>query len=1116
MTEESGGRRSKLSAAQKAVLERRIRDAAEPVSASRGIARRPDPDAPAPLSSAQQRLWVLDQLAPGNCWYNVTRTARIEGPLDENLLAAALDRVVARHESLRTTFVSLDGQPFQKVWPSSGVALSIQSLETLTPPEREPAALARALADAETPFQLAAGPLVRGLLLRLSPEHHVLHLTAHHIVTDGWSMELLFQELSAFYEAGATGSAPSLAPLSFQYADFCLWQRNWLESDRARSQMSHWAERLRGAAQLDLPLDRPRPPLPTFGGAHRTKVLPGPLLEGLTAVARRENATLFMVLLSAFEVFLYRHSGQDDVSVATPIAGRTLPELEPLIGFFVNTLVLRGDLSGNPSFREVVRRVRETALDSYAHQDVPLEKLVETLRPQRHLAQNPLAQTLFVLQNAPSSALRLSGADVTPIDLVTRTARFDLELHARETSEGLSCMLIGALDLFEEDTLDRLLERYETLLHSLAERPDAPIGTLDILPAAERRTLLDWNRSERDYRTGRQLQEFLELQARRMPEAPALEFEGSRLTYGELNGRANQFARHLRGLGVGPDVLVGICLERSLEMVVALLGVLKAGGAYVPLDPAYPSERLAFMLEDAQIRVLVTEARLEKNLPVSPEVHLCLLDREADMIAKEPGTDLEVVGSPENTAYVIYTSGSTGKPKGVLVTHANVDRLLTATEHWFGFDERDVWTLFHSYAFDFSVWEMWGALRYGGRLVVVPQLTARSPEAFHELLARSGVTVLNQTPSAFRQLIAADASSSTELSLRLVIFGGEALEPGMLRPWFERHGDTRPQLVNMYGITETTVHVTYDPVRRIDAEQPTVSVIGRAIPDLQVYVLDRHFGLCPIGVPGEIHVAGAGVARGYLRRPQLTAERFVPNPFGAGRLYRSGDLGRYRGDGRIEYLGRIDHQVKIRGHRIEPGEIETVLSQHPGVSEAVIVAREDADENRRLIAYIVGGETVPSISELRSFLKRTLPEYMIPSLFIPLERLPLTPSGKVDRKALPAPDQARPELEGAFTAPETPIEHRLAEIWSQILRIERVGRNDNFFDLGGHSLLATQLISRIRDQFAVELPLRLLFQFPTVAELAEAVSQAPAAAASIPIARLGRPSRFRAFETKQP
>ncbi|MFN2633628.1 MAG: condensation domain-containing protein, partial [Thermoanaerobaculia bacterium] len=696
MADRPADSRSALSSEQRTALERRVREAASSAGPRVRISRRADPAAPAPLSSAQQRLWVLDQLVPGNSFYNVPRTFRIEGALDSRVLAAALEETVRRHESLRTTFENRDGQPVQVIGEAGPFSLSEVSLEGRPPDEREAAALELAREDAERPFDLARGPLLRATLLRLSENAHLLHITVHHIVTDGWSMDVLWRELSISYEARLGGRSPGLAPLPVQYADFCRWQQEWLRGESASAQVSHWAERLKGAAPLELPVDHPRPTTPTFRGTYQTRVVSREVVEKLRSLSRAEGATLYMAILAAFEIFLQRHTGQDDVSIATPIAGRQFPELEGLIGFFANTVVIRGDLSGQPTAREVIRRVREAALDAYAHQDVPLEKLVEALRPERSLSQNPIAQVVCVLQNEPASELVLPGARVAPIELLTNTARFDLELHARERRGELACTIMGSSELFDGETVERLLERFVVLLEAIAENPDRPAAALDLLPAGERSRLLsEWNPPTRDFSTGRQLHEFFQRRAAEAPESTAVEFESARLSYSELNVRSNQLAWHLKTLGVGPDVLVAVCLDRSLEMMVALLGILKAGGAYVPLDPAYPADRLAFMLEDAGAPVLVTSQRLKGALPERAGLRVCLLEGDFASLEGEQTHDPPVTGSPDDLAYVIYTSGSTGKPKGVLVTHRNVDRLFAATEPWFGFDERDVWTLFH-------------------------------------------------------------------------------------------------------------------------------------------------------------------------------------------------------------------------------------------------------------------------------------------------------------------------------------------------------------------------------------------------------------------------------------
>ncbi len=1068
-----------------------------------------------PLSFAQQRLWYLDQLEPGSPLYNIPTAVRLRGPLDADALARALNAVVARHASLRTTFaMTADGRAHQVIAPALTLTLGREDLTALPEAEREAAARRRARAEAQRPFDLAAGPLLRASLLHLGADDHALLLTLHHIVADGWSMTVLVRELLAFYQAGEQAPLPAL-PL--QYADFAGWQRRWLQGEALDAQLAYWRRQLAGAPPLlELPTDRPRPAVQSFRGATYSFSLPRELADRLRALSQKAGATLFMTLLAGFQALLARYSNQDDLAVGTPIANRNRAETEGLIGFFVNTLVLRADLSDDPSFRDLLKRVREAALGAYAHQDVPFEMVVDALQPERNLSYPPLFQVLFALQNtgrldALSAAPQTAGAlTITSLDAHSGTAKFDLTLEMMEGPDGLGGAFEYNTDLFDAATIERLAVHFHNLLAGAAASPETPVSRLPLLTDAERRQLLvDWN-PPADFDADGTLSERFAAQAARTPDAVAVSFDdgGGRqtLTYAELDRRANQLAQALRARGVGPDVLVALCLERSLDMVVAILGTLKAGGAYLPLDLAYPSDRLAFMIEDARAPVLISQAPLADRLPATT-AEVLWIDRDWDQIARLPDTAPESGAAPEHLAYVIFTSGSTGRPKGVMVTHANVIRLFTATEAWYHFGPEDVWTLFHSYAFDFSVWELWGALLYGGRLVVVPYLTSRSPEAFYDLLHTEAVTVLNQTPSAFKQLIRVEdtRAAAAGLALRAVIFGGEALEFGSLRPWFDRHGDQRPQLVNMYGITETTVHVTYRPVSLADLVEAAPSMVGRPIPDLQVYVLDRHRQPAPIGVVGELYVGGAGVARGYLNRPELTAERFVemrdwrltdtqlssanPQSF---RLYKTGDLARFRPNGDLEYLGRIDHQVKIRGFRIELGEIEALLGAQPGVRETLVLAREDQPGDKRLVAYLVPSpDTTLTVGDLRAALKAKLPEYMVPAAFVVLPAFPLTPNGKIDRKALPAPDTARRDLGTDYLAPRTPAEAALARVWAQLLRVERVGVRDNFFELGGDSILSIQVIAQAA-QAGLRLTPRMFFQNPTIEGLAALAQSEPA------------------------
>jgi amino acid adenylation domain-containing protein len=1054
-----------------------------------------------PLSFSQQRLWFIDQLEPGSALYNASRAFRIGGTLKVEALERSLIEIARRHEVLRSTFAMAEGRPRQTISPAPVLTLPVVDLADCPDNRIEEEALRRVNEEARRPFDLACGPLLRATLFRLADEDHILVLNTHHIVSDGWSFGVLYRELSALYDAFSKGRTSPLPDLSIQYVDFAYWQRRWLRGDLLESQLRYWKRQLEGISTLDLPTDRRRPAVQSHCGARQSIILPGDLKEALKALSRNERATLFMTLLAAFNILLHRYTGREDIVVGTPIAGRNRVETEGLIGFFVNTLVLRTNLSGDCSFRELLNRTRDAALEAYEHQDLPFEKLVEELEPERNLNRSPLVQVVLAFHNEPELAAKLSGLSLAPIEIESNLAKFDLTFHLRVIPQGLEVASEYDTDLFDKETIARMLGHLQTLLEGIVADPERRLSRLPLLTEAEqRRLLVEWNDAGIDYSQDKCIHELFEAQVERSPEAVAVVFEHQQLTYRELDRRANQLAGRLQKMGVGPEILVGLYMERCAEIVVAILAVLKAGGAYVPIDPSYPRERVAFLLGDSGVRIVLTQDHLLSSLPANGIRAVSLTD---SVQLAEPGPETAPVSgaAPDNLAYVIYTSGSTGKPKGSLITHENVTRLFAATDSLFKFAQNDVWTLFHSYAFDFSVWEIWGALLNGGRLVVVPYWTSRSPQTFYDLLCQERVTVLNQTPSAFKQLIAAEPprGDPRQLALRLVIFGGEALHPECLSPWFDRHGDRRPEMINMYGITETTVHVTYRAVREADLCAGKGSLIGKPIPDLKFYILDAHQNPVPIGVPGEVCVGGAGLARGYIDRAELTAEQFIPNPFSAlpgDRLYRSGDLARRLSGGDIEYLGRIDAQVKIRGFRIEPGEIESALAQHPAVREVTVVAREEAGEeaenlksDKRLVAYMVPRHDAAPISDLRNFLKRKLPEYMIPSAFVFLDSLPLTPNGKIDRRALPDPDEGRPELQRAFLAPRTRTEDLLAKTWAEVLELEKVGVYDNFFELGGHSLSATQVIARLRDTLHVELPLRSLFESPTVAGLAERVEE---------------------------
>jgi amino acid adenylation domain-containing protein/non-ribosomal peptide synthase protein (TIGR01720 family) len=1055
-----------------------------------------------PASFGQKRLWFINQLDTAGAAYNIPSAVRLNGPLDLAAAERAINEIIRRHEALRTTFEAIDGHPVQVVCSAWSFALPLVDLSGLPASEREAETLRLAQEDARQPFDLTRGPLLRAKILRLGATEHVLLLNVHHIVFDEWSLGVFLRELALLYDAFTKDKPSPLPGLPIQYADYAVWQQDWLQPEALDEDVLYWKRHLKGDLPvLELPADRPRSAVQTFRGANISFTISDSLSRTLISLSQMQGCTLFMTLLAAFQTLLHRYSGQEDILVGSPIANRDRHEIEGLIGFFVNSLVLKTSFAGDPTFLELLGRVRSMTLEAYEHAALPFEKLVEVLKPERDRSRSPLFQASFHLQTISSEGWQLPGLTLSTLEIENATAKYDLSLTLLKQASGLGGWIEYNADLFEPATIDRLAGHFQTLLERIIANPEQKISKLPLLSEAEKRLISQWNGARRSYSKRATIQELFEAQVGRTPGAVAVTFGDELLSYHELNRRANQLAAHLRRLGVGPEVPVAVCLGRSIEMIVGLIGILKAGGAYVPLDPAYPAERLAFILEDARTPVLLTSKALLPLLPNCKPKLVCI-DADSNEIADESEQNTCVATGPENIAYMIYTSGSTGEPKGVLVSHANVARLFDATGRFYKFSDSDVWTLFHSYAFDFSVWEIWGALLYGGRLVVVPYLVSRSPDACYELLAREQVTVLNQTPSAFRQLIEVDErrKAGTQLALRYVILGGEALELGSLKGWMDRHSDAQPAVVNMYGITETTVHVTYRAITEADVREKCASLIGAPIDDLQVYLLDKHLEPVPIAVAGEIYIGGDGLARGYFNRADLTAERFVPDPFGekaGGRLYKSGDLARYSANGEIEYLGRIDHQVKIRGYRIELGEIEYILEDHDGVQACAVVARDDARAERRLVAYVVPsrGKAATTV-ELRRYVKDKLPDYMVPAAFTYLDELPLTPSGKLDRRALLSREQESleiPRKDDFLSTPYflgAPYEEVLAAIWEDLLRLDRVGIHDNFFDLGGHSLLAIQLCSRVRRAFQVELPVETVFESPTIVSLARKIEVA--------------------------
>ncbi|CAG7594918.1 Dimodular nonribosomal peptide synthase [Paenibacillus solanacearum] len=1079
-----------------------------------------------PLSFAQRRLWFLNCLEGPSPTYNIPLVVRLTGPLHPQHLEAALNDVVRRHETLRTLFPERNGAASQQILDADACEVKLPVVKVS---EME---LADELAVAvRYGFDLAKELSFRVQLYSLGPEEHVLLLLLHHIVGDGWSLDPLTRDLTAAYEARSKGEAPVWSPLPLQYADYALWQEQLLgnESDPnslIARQIAFWQETLRGLPdQLELPADHPRPAESTHIGETLEVRLPAGMHASLLALARKTRTSLFMVVQSGLAALFTRLGAGTDIPLGSPVAGRNDDALGDLVGLFINTIILRTDTSGNPSFRQLLERVRGTNLAAYEHGDVPFERLVEILNPPRSRARHPLFQVMLAFQNTPEPRMPLDGIDADLRLYTVGRAKFDLTIEFRErrladgTPDGIDGWFEFSSDLYERATIEQLAVRLQLLLEQALAEPDAPIGQLPILlPEEQAARAFPSVVPVEEAWAGRNLVELFQAQVEKSPSAVAVTYEGQPLTYTQLNVKANQLAHDLISRGIGPGHIVGLLLPRSHALMVGVLAVLKAGAGYLPLDPDYPLDRLAFMLEDTQPSCVI--GCLDTASVLSGEEVLLMDDsKTVERLSHYPATDptdrdRTVPLTADGVAYIIFTSGSTGKPKGVVIPHSNVVRLFSATDPWYGFGPHDVWTLFHSYAFDFSVWEMWGALLYGGKLVVVPHPTSRSPETFLKLLSEERVTVLNQTPSAFYQLMQADKEHAVlgqTLSLRYVIFGGEALDLGHLRHWYDRHDDKAPQLVNMYGITETTVHVSYVPLSCAMTESKASSLIGGSIPDLRVYVLDRYMQHVPTGVTGEMYVAGAGLARGYWKRPGLTAERFIADPYGppGARMYRTGDLARWLEDGTLDYLGRIDHQVKIRGFRIELGEIEAVAAQADGVSQAVVIAREDVPGDKRLVAYVVPkvGAELDS-NELRQYVTAALPNYMVPSAYVVMAELPLTVNGKLDRKALPAPDYSSAV---GGRGPRTPQEELLCDLYAETLGLTKVGIDDGFFDLGGHSLLAVKLMSGIRDALGVSLSIGTLFEAPTVAGLAarlEGGDSEDALGVLLPLRKSGKQSPF--------
>jgi malonyl CoA-acyl carrier protein transacylase len=1045
-----------------------------------------------PLTEAQKQLWVLTRIKDeGSLAYNVYLSLQLRGNFNLAAMHQAVQQVVNRHEALRTV-ISNEGD-FQQCLPSLSIEVPFVDFSGNSAQECEGKLTSFLEQESRKLFDLTQGPLIRVHLVKLEKDRHLLVLTAHHIIVDGLSMSLIIQEMGAFYSAACQGITCQLEP-TLQFRKYIQWQTQQIQMTEMAVQKAYWLDKFSDSIPvLNLPTDHPYPPIRSYKGNRQTVRLPAKLCRDLKALGQKQGCTPFMTFLSAYTMWLYRITGQNDILVGIPVAGRNPEGSNKLVGYCTHLLPIQTHLAGHETFITYLKTIRGILLETYEHQDYPFACLIKQLNLRRDSSHTPLVSVTFNLDK-PSELPKLFELEVEWFSQPLNFTAFDISINLTDLGEELVLDCDYNTDLFNAATIERFVGHFQVLLEGIVSNPAQALSQLPLLTDAEQQQLLAWNQTQTDYPKDQTIVDLFQAQVEKTPDNIAVVFEDQQLSYQELNTKANQLAHYLMTFGVGTETLVGICVERSLEMVIGLLGILKAGAAYVPLDPDYPQERLQFMLEDSKVKVLLSQSNLLKRLPVSTETTVAAkvicLDSEWEQIAAGSGDNPVRQSGPENLAYVIYTSGSTGQPKGVLIPHSNVTHLLTVTQSIFHFNNRDVWTLFHSYAFDFSVWEVWGALFYGGKLVVVPYCTTRSPEDFYDLLCTQGVTILNQTPSAFRQLIAVEDQKdiSNDLTLRLVIFGGEALEFQSLRPWFERHGDQIPQLVNMYGITETTVHVTHRRLTLADLKKPG-SLIGFPLPGWQTYILDNHLQLTPIGIPGELYIGGVGLARGYLNRPNLTTEKFIEiEPFKkCQRLYKTGDLACYLPDGNIEYLGRIDNQVKIRGFRIELGEIEALLSNHPAIQKNAVIVHEDSRTDKRLVAYmILHKEQVIDNTILRDFLKKQLPDYMIPSAFITLETLPLTPNGKIDRLELQNLEVSYQLSEENFVAPDTNIEEILSSIWVDVLGVERVGVHDNFFELGGDSIKAIQIAAHLKRK-KMSIKVADIFNSSTISELADKV-----------------------------
>jgi amino acid adenylation domain-containing protein/non-ribosomal peptide synthase protein (TIGR01720 family) len=1045
-------------------------------------------EAPLPLSFAQQRLWFLDQLEPGNPVYNIPTGVRIKGEMNVSALSLSIDEIVARHESLRTSFLMTDGEPVQVIAANLSGILRFVDLTEVAAGEREAIALQLAKMDASRPFDLAGGPVLRATLFRLDKQEHIALLTMHHIVSDGWSTGVLISELSALYEAFSNGRPSPLPPLAIQYADYAHWQREWLQGEVLETQLAYWKQQLADSnALLELPADHPRPAIQTFRGARHSRALSRSLTDSVKALCRREQVTLFMTLLAALKTLLYRYSHQEDICIGSPIANRGNREAEALIGYIANTLVLRTDLSGNPTFTELLARVREVSLGAYAFQDISFEKLVDELQPARDLSYSPLFQVMFTLQNMPPRELKSSGLTLSPLVVDNHTAKFDLELVVVETINGMTATIEYNEDLFTGDTIARMMNNFAVLLANVVADSETRIAEIRIMDEGEEEFLRGLNQTEMPLPEELCAHRLFEMQVERTPDAVAAVFHQTELTYAELNERANRWARVLIESGVGRYVIAGVLCDRGLNLLTAILAIAKAGGVYLPLDPFHPVDRLRVELDQSACRVLLSD---KEYVPVFADTQSAAQLITFDQLLEDigPASNLPTFSTAQDLAYVIYTSGSTGIPKGAMIENRGMVNHLFAKISELTLTSADRVAQTASQCFDISVWQFIAPLVVGGRVHIFDdEVTHDAPRLLAETEAH-GITILETVPSLLRAALDPAHESHPELSkLRWLVITGEALPPDLCREWLSRYAQI--PMMNAYGPTECSDDVTHYEVNSPPAGDLVRMPIGHAVQNMRLYVLDTKLSRSPIGVSGELYIGGAGVGRGYLHDPVRTAEVFIPDPFSSdpgGRLYKSGDLVRHLASGDIEFIGRRDHQLKIRGFRIELGEIEAAANTLPGVRESLAIARQDAPGDKHLVLYLTfePSAIVPSTSELRNLLKQRVPDYMIPRAFVVLDEFPLTSNGKIDRKALPAPDGARPDLDHEFAPPSSVVEQELARIWQQVLGLDKVGIYDNFFELGGDSILMIQIISRAR-QAGLTLTLRQFFQHQTIAELAQ-------------------------------